>query len=193
MPPPPPSKPIEPNVSPTLSNYDITLKEYVSASNKYSHLATAGLILRPSTPTTPTKILLLKRAENDSLPGIWEPPGGAVDPEDASIFHGLVREVWEETGLRVKEIRQVIEVGEGKRYEWMRRGKEGDWVERLCFLCDVEDYEGVKLDEMEHQDWGWFDKEGMRRSDVGFEDARRVLENVFDIVEGSSSVEGTSK
>ena len=33
----------------------------------------------------------------------WSTPGGVIDPEDASVLHGLAREVEEETGLRVTE------------------------------------------------------------------------------------------
>ncbi len=31
----------------------------------------------------------------------WSTPGGVIDPTDASVLHGLTREVEEETGLRV--------------------------------------------------------------------------------------------
>ena len=48
------------------------------------------------------RVLLQKRADN----GRWALPGGWVDPGE-SVEQGAVREVWEETGLRVSVKRLV--------------------------------------------------------------------------------------
>ncbi|KAL1841552.1 hypothetical protein VTJ49DRAFT_6925 [Mycothermus thermophilus] len=55
------------------------------------------------------RILLIQRAPHDSMPLRWEIPGGACDPEDPTMLHGLARELWEEVGLRLKRV--VREVG----------------------------------------------------------------------------------
>ena len=47
--------------------------------------------------TTQNKILLTCRADN----GLWCLPGGAIDPGE-SVVEACAREVWEETGLRVR-------------------------------------------------------------------------------------------
>jgi 8-oxo-dGTP diphosphatase len=48
------------------------------------------------------KVLLLNRPNKRGFPG-WIGPGGKVDfPE--SLTEGAIREVWEETGLRVKDL-----------------------------------------------------------------------------------------
>ncbi|WP_054957340.1 8-oxo-dGTP diphosphatase [Paenibacillus dakarensis] len=48
------------------------------------------------------KVLLVNRPQNRGFPG-WIGPGGKVEfPE--SLTEGAIREVWEETGLRVKEL-----------------------------------------------------------------------------------------
>ena len=49
---------------------------------------------------TCSSFLLLKRAEHQSLPGHWEPPGGRVEKNELPL-DGLIRELYEETQLRV--------------------------------------------------------------------------------------------
>jgi 8-oxo-dGTP diphosphatase len=44
-------------------------------------------------------LLVLNRRRGGSTD--WSTPGGVIDPDDASVLHGLTREVEEETGLRV--------------------------------------------------------------------------------------------
>lgn len=75
-----------------------------------------------------SRLLLLQRAPADTLPLKWELPGGSVDVDedgdgDASLVHGAVRELGEETGLvggRVvrevgvqREFYEEVVVGEG--------------------------------------------------------------------------------
>lgn len=74
-----------------------------------------------------------------------------MDWEDESILHGMVREVWEETGLRVKRVRcqlwdrsveereALIAQGEGKEDGEVKFvGRRGDG--EFCFYfsdCDL--------------------------------------------------------
>ena len=44
----------------------------------------------------------------------WEVPGGAVDLEDETILHGVAREAWEESGLKVTAIGPQVGTAEGK-------------------------------------------------------------------------------
>jgi 8-oxo-dGTP diphosphatase len=46
------------------------------------------------------KVLLINRPDNKGYPGYLAPGGKLEFPE--SFTEGVVREVWEETGLRVK-------------------------------------------------------------------------------------------
>src|SRR3954453_18044884 len=65
------------------------------------------------------RFLAIRRADN----GAWEPPGGVLEL-DESIEAGLVREVEEETGLRVEPVALT------GVYKNMRRG-----VIALVFRC----------------------------------------------------------
>lgn len=46
-----------------------------------------------------SRVLLVKHSNG----GVWVPPGGAVDPDESPV-DAVVREVWEETGLRVEPV-----------------------------------------------------------------------------------------
>ena len=47
------------------------------------------------------EFLLLRRSENSRTnPGKWDLPGGKVNP-DESLKEGVIREVWEETGISI--------------------------------------------------------------------------------------------
>lgn len=48
------------------------------------------------------KILVVRRAANDSYPGMWEFPGGGVD-EDETVIQAIRRETKEETNLDLEE------------------------------------------------------------------------------------------
>ncbi len=54
-----------------------------------------------------SEVLLLRRRRDDFLPGIYEMPGGAVEP-DESFQDALLREVREETGLEVRRVNDYL-------------------------------------------------------------------------------------
>ena len=65
------------------------------------------------------KILLVERAEeNDYRSGLWELPGGKLDIGE-TLEENLLREVYEETGLKIKpqkrqHINDLVETSESK-------------------------------------------------------------------------------
>lgn len=89
------------------------------------------------------EFLLLKRSRTDSMSGIWEMPGGKLEPGE-SLKEGAVREVGEETGLSVTIGAQITTVTE------IRGGMK---VQRISFLCQALT-ESVVLSS-EHQDFQW--------------------------------------
>ena len=80
------------------------------------------------------EILLQRRADN----GFWSMPGGAVDPGE-SVQQGVLREVWEETGLRVRMVRLVGVYSDPRNY-MITQYPGGDIVHNvsLCFVCEWE-------------------------------------------------------
>jgi 8-oxo-dGTP pyrophosphatase MutT (NUDIX family) len=90
-------------------------------------------------------LLVQNRRRNGSLD--WSTPGGVIDATDASLLHGLAREVEEETGLRVLgwegpiyEVRAVApELGWSMRCE-VHRALGFDGV-----LC-IDDPDGIVID-----------------------------------------------
>ena len=59
------------------------------------------LLIGRAVITDNDRILLVQRAHNDRRnPGLWEFPGGKIDA-DEDMMQGVVREVFEETGLMI--------------------------------------------------------------------------------------------
>jgi mutator protein MutT len=54
------------------------------------------------------KVLLVRRASWDTMPGLWELPGGKVDRGE-KVTKGLARELEEETGLMLADARRVTQ------------------------------------------------------------------------------------
>lgn len=70
----------------------------------------ATLLVSRAIVSENSRILLLQRSHDDSYnPGLWEFPGGKVDPGEV-IEQALVREVYEETGLLVKASSSIAHV-----------------------------------------------------------------------------------
>jgi 8-oxo-dGTP pyrophosphatase MutT (NUDIX family) len=165
--------------SPSLSPLNVPVVTYLASHPEYEAICTASLIF---TSSTPPKILLVQRAAHDSSPNTWEVPGGGCDDEDPSILHAAVREVWEESGLKVTMIRQLV--GEGYTFITYRKKLK---VRGFSFLVEVESTEGVKLDPEEHQEFLWASEEECRRKRVVREDGE-VVEIKFTIGEAEGRI-----
>ncbi len=99
------------------------------------------------------KILLLKRSEKyEHLTDCWDIPGGRInfgeDPEE-----GLKREIKEETGLQLKEIKQILDASTVFK-------NEEKHIVRITYLCTVE--EGKHEISHEHTHLEWIPKEKMK-------------------------------
>ncbi|KAI1093281.1 NUDIX hydrolase domain-like protein [Rostrohypoxylon terebratum] len=153
---PAPSAPTDFNFLPSLVRFNLSLREYLVTHPKFNGIAIGAFVFNPE-----GKILLVQRAAHDSLPSLWEIPGGACDFEDKSLLHGVARELWEESGLRASFIGPLI--GEGEVFFT----KEGDWCMcKYSFLTEVEGYE-VTLDPNEHQAFLWVTEEEARSGKCG--------------------------
>jgi 8-oxo-dGTP pyrophosphatase MutT (NUDIX family) len=115
----------------------------------------------------------------DSMPGCWEGAGGAAEPhEDRTLLDGVVREVFEETGLHVSRFVELVAVD-----VWMHtRRSNGDRIRIIKYSFIVEVHEGrrqladgtcqsvgtdeipVKLEATEHQAFDWALEEDVQHS-----------------------------
>lgn len=156
--------------SPSLSLYTVPLASYLPSNpapsgDSYEGIATGSLVINPKT----SRLLLLRRAPHDSMPLLWETPGGAVDPEDKSILHGAARELYEETGLAASRIGEPV----GGIQEFFTR--KGMRMGKISFLVDVDVQNGspedeeikVKIDPNEHVQFIWVTEDEARAKKAG--------------------------
>lgn len=106
------------------------------------------------------RVLLVQRAAHDSMPNLWETPGGGVDAEDASILHGCARELREEVGLVARRMKRLVTEG-GEKWSVFTNRSGTKVICGVGFEVEVEDGE-VVLDENEHQAWVWAEEEEVR-------------------------------
>lgn len=178
-------------VAPHLAaEYDVPFTDFALAHPKYKFFVIAGFVfahrshnqhLPDSASDYATKkhisssmsgaektthlMLIIQRALNDSFGGYWDFPGGSLEPEDQTLLDGVAREVFEETGLHVSKIRDLVRVD-----EWIEPkslGVAGKW----SFVVDVHEAadtveweEKIRLDPMEHVNWLWVDEEEIAES-----------------------------
>lgn len=164
---PPPTPPLVFTSDVSLSAYTVSLRTYLDAHPELDAVA-VGAVVFSAFPTQPADtardhVLLIQRAAHDSMPLRWEVPGGACDPEDKSILHGLGRELWEESGLILTAVRAQIG---GVRVFFTRRNLR---VGKFTFEAKIqhvqaardgnaagtEPFPAVTLDPNEHQAYLW--------------------------------------
>jgi 8-oxo-dGTP pyrophosphatase MutT (NUDIX family) len=113
------------------------------------------------------RVLLIQRSARDTMPNLWEVPGGSVDHDDKSILHAVARELWEEAGLAATKIGRLV----GAPQIFAVRPGSGKEFCKFTFLVEVEQTsdEGLKLklDPMEHQKFVWATEGGVRAGKVG--------------------------
>ncbi|ACS85980.1 NUDIX hydrolase [Musicola paradisiaca] len=97
-------------------------------------------------------ILLVRRSANDPrLPGYWEIPGGGRTPNDHNLLATLMRELHEETGLRLSYIRHYLGFFDYSLETTNQAGKP-EKVRQWNFLVDVAP-EAICLCPQEHDAW----------------------------------------
>lgn len=163
-------------ISETLKSYAVPVVEWHRAhNNKYGGLVAAALVF-----DSQDRILLVRRAAHDFLPGYWEPPGGSVDDVlDQSILHACARELKEEASLTASRIERAV----GQVTEFMIGEK---LYRRLTFLVDMIEGEAVETDQQEHSEWKWASEDEVASEKM--EDGRGMPLTFVDVK--SSLMEG---
>ncbi|KHO01201.1 NUDIX hydrolase domain protein [Metarhizium album ARSEF 1941] len=139
----------------SLSQFRVPPDGWIRANNKpWDGIATGALVFDAR-----GRVLLLRRARHDSMPGLWEVPGGAVDADDATILHGCARELWEEAGLAARRLVRLVTEGRpgAGAFQEFRNSTGTKLIGKFQFEVEVEVGEGqaVRLDPNEHQDFVW--------------------------------------
>src|SRR3989338_688134 len=116
------------------------------------------------------KILLLKRSEKyEHLTNCWDIPGGRInfgeEPEE-----GLRREIKEETGLELKEIKKIIDAATVFKNEERH-------IVRITYLCTVE--EGKEGLSNEHTHIEWIPKEKIKELEYKDKLLKKKIDNNF--------------
>lgn len=96
------------------------------------------------------KFLFIRRSDKyNEITGIWDIPGGRINIGEEPI-DGLKREIFEETGLELDEIKQILDASTVFQDEEKQ-------IVRITYLCTAKDSD-LKLSE-EHTEYKWFSKD----------------------------------
>ncbi len=95
--------------------------------------------------------LVLKRAESDSYPGLWQPVTGSIN-EDEKAYETALREITEETGLLPKRIWVAPNINSFYVYQ----NDQLNFVP--VFAAEIEPDNVVKISK-EHSEYSWVSKE----------------------------------
>lgn len=116
-------------------------------------------VVRAIIPNIFGQILLIKRGGASYGGNKWELPGGKIDSDETPVI-AVLREVLEETGLRVKITRDRVfqndSIIEGGKHS-------GEFMIEKVYRTNIVAWGNVTLDNR-HTEFGWFSKEGARTS-----------------------------
>lgn len=138
--------------APTTMLNDDTLDTKIEGLPPGVRYVATGAIFRQLTSDSGMRhrpqLLIVKRAKDETaFPDHWELPGGKVDPGE-TIREGLVREIFEETGLAVQAV-----VGKLSEISWTSP-KDQAWLQN-AYVVSVQQPAEVHLDPVEHGEWCW--------------------------------------
>lgn len=104
------------------------------------------------------KLLLLVRADDEFMAGLVELPSGTIDSGE-TLIEGLVREIKEETGLDVTNVKEFVD-----SFDYTSRS--GEKTRQFNFVVEVADSE-VKLNPEEHSAYRMVDPKTENLEDLG--------------------------
>ncbi|KAI2642488.1 NUDIX hydrolase domain-like protein [Xylaria nigripes] len=140
---------------PSIANFQVPLGALLETTPSVNGICVGAFVFDDD-----NRLLIIQRAAHDSHPLLWEIPGGSIDSKDETILHGLVRELWEETGMRPRLVRALV--GQGYTFSTRRAFR----VCKFSFFVDVESY-NVRLDPNEHAAFLWVTEDEARMKKCG--------------------------
>ncbi|KAF2836101.1 hypothetical protein M501DRAFT_997342 [Patellaria atrata CBS 101060] len=169
-----------------LDHLSISPSLFLARNAQYHRVVTGALVFHAD------RLLIVQRAAAENFAGNrWEYPGGSAEMDDPTIFHALMRELREETGLRgSKVVRQIgahveFETGDLVKVRWIKLSFEVEVAGREAVDVDAseeleveqgqvatpivmhEEPPFVQLDPREHQDYLWISEEELKAGCVG--------------------------
>jgi 8-oxo-dGTP pyrophosphatase MutT (NUDIX family) len=150
----------------SASSFAVPVQTYLAEHSdpRYSYIAIGALVF-DKFESTKSRVLLLQRSADDSMPNLWEVPGGGCDDIDESILHAVARELWEEARLKATFIGQPV----GSPHFFNSRS--GKKICKFTFMVETENVaEGrleVRIDPQEHQQFLWASEDEVRSKRAG--------------------------
>lgn len=118
------------------------------------------------------KVLILQRSGKETtLPGLWELPSGKREPREKSL-DALIREVYEETGLKIKPIMPVSLFD----YQIEKQGEIRDSTE-IDFLAVPIGEPKVEIS-LDHQNYVWIGEREINNYQIT-ENMKREIKKAF--------------
>lgn len=152
----------------SVSEFNVPVQTFLSHQRrtqptlKYGYIACGALVIHDSPEP---RILLIQRSASDSMPNLWEIPGGGCDDEDPTILRSVARELREEAGLI------AASVGPRVGDDHLFQTRSGKAVCKFNFQVktkkDEEGMDKVKLEPEEHQNYVWATEEEVKAHKSG--------------------------
>ncbi|KAJ2913701.1 hypothetical protein MD484_g6712, partial [Candolleomyces efflorescens] len=141
----------------SVKPFDVPL-DALQARHPRKRLVVGVAVLKPARSDDGSRecqVLVVRRVSSeDEFPNAWELPGGGAENDTVkTILDTVVRETFEETGLKVTSITKRIQ---GFEYSTSK----GDAIQ-FNFLVEVEEPVEVKLNPEEHDDYAWVGLESL--------------------------------
>ena len=115
-----------------------------------------------------SSVLLLKRPKDDFMGGIYELPSGRVE-DGESLDIALYREVEEETGLKIREIKRYL-----GHFDY--ESKSGEKTRQFNFAVTVGESLEIKL--QEHDNYAWANKDQLQQYPIT-DSVKQILDSFF--------------
>ncbi|GHF69984.1 hypothetical protein GCM10018790_54870 [Kitasatospora xanthocidica] len=142
-----------------MIDYDLLARNALALG--FARLAAAVVVLDAS-----GRVLMLRRREDDVLPGLWDYPAGGLEPGEG-VRAGALRELREETGLTVAP----------EDVEYVRAvdfpGADGRPIRQFVFTATVPDGTPVTL--TEHDRYVWADLDDPPPTSAGYHEVLDFL------------------
>jgi 8-oxo-dGTP pyrophosphatase MutT (NUDIX family) len=127
-----------------VKDFDVSVTRALAAKDGVTHFSTGVAVVRDG------KVLVVLRVAHDDYGGVYELPGGGVEPGEC-FADCVAHEMTEETGLHVTKILRMLA---GFDYATSRKPH----VRQINFVVEVGPGE-VQLDHDEHDDFRWIGPE----------------------------------